>query len=106
MYSRQHFYTRIAKWVLIGCCLTVASSCKTYHPKYPLAGTRSQQTIEQSINIDKSLEKRKPTYAATPGNNIPYSVNNALLPSISSYVKSSQPTHQRFDVTASNIPAK
>jgi MSHA biogenesis protein MshL len=79
------------------------SGCKTVHPKSPVSSTQSEQIIEQSISIDKARESR----SYRNHSNVPYSVNNALLPSVSSYVKpASRPVPQRFDVTASNIPAK
>lgn len=102
MDHRQYACTGILTRVLIACCLLMMTSCKTIHPKAPLGGTQSLQMVDESIKIDKEREQR----SVHPGNNIPYSVNNALLPSISSYVKPAQQARQRFDVTASNIPAK
>lgn len=102
MDSRPHFFTRVVFWVLIACSPLIVTSCKTTHPKTPISGTQSQQVIDESITLNKARgmsAERRP-------NHIPYSVNNALLPSLASYVKPSQPTSQRFDVTANNIPAK
>lgn len=102
MDSKRHLFTRVAAWVLISCSPLVVSSCKTVHPKTPVSSTQSQQIIEESIKINKGREAR----ISPRTNNIPYSVNNALLPSLSSYVKPAQTAQQRFDVTANNVPAK
>lgn len=98
------------KWLIIALCALALPSCKTIHPKSPTGGVQSEQIIEQSILIDQAREKKH--YAKRPvssdNSNVPYSVNNALLPSISSYVKPAQPGQgqDHFDVSASNVPAK
>ena len=102
MNSLGQFITRTVLWVLLGCCLLIISSCKTVHPRTPISITQSEQIIEQSIKTDKAREAR----TSHKPNNIPYSINNALLPSLSSYVKPTKRTQQRFDVTANKVPAK
>jgi MSHA biogenesis protein MshL len=101
----SHFFNRLAKYALVIGCVATVISCKTIKPKLPLAGTQSQQVIDQSIQIDKAHEHHYKG-SSFANNNVPYSVSNALLPSISSYVKPAQPAQDRFDVTASNVPAK
>ncbi len=108
MGSKLNILAQLAKCLLISSCFIVVASCKTVHPKIPLSGTQSQQIIDQSIQIDKAREHQfsHSQNHASAENNIPYSVNNALLPSISSYVKPARQAQERFDVTASNVPAK
>ena len=94
--------TALTKWMLIGSCILSVSSCKTIKPSSPTSTTQSQQIIEQAIQINKDREPKR----AMARKKIPYSVNNALLPSISSYAKPAQPAQNRFDVTANKVPAK
>lgn len=85
---------------LLACLPLFFSSCKIIHPSTPISVTKSQQIIDESIQINKRREQPRTAY------NIPYSVNKALLPSLSSYVKPAKPGQQRFDVTANKVPAK
>jgi MSHA biogenesis protein MshL len=104
MDSKPRLITQILQWTLFSCGVIILASCKTVHPTRPVSITKSQQVLDESIRINKA---REGSTAPNPaGNNIPYSVNNALLPSISSYVRPAKPAQDRFDVTASNVPAK
>ncbi len=94
----------IVQALVLGAGILVLVSCKTVHPKAPVSRTESEQIIDESIKIDKAREKRNNHRSGSEY--IPYSVNNALLPSISSYVKPAQVNQDRFDVTANNVPAK
>lgn len=113
----KHLASLSGKWIAILCAALILISCKTMPPKLPLAGPQSEQILQNSINIDKAREgcadHRFGRHASsckdkskTNSMNVPYSVNNAMLPSLSSYMKPAQSGPDRFDVTANNVPAK
>lgn len=102
--DRQHFiFKTLIRGILIGCSLLIIVSCtKTIHPKNPVSARQSEQILDESILINKSLNRKR----ALASDKIPYSVNNALLPSISSYIKPAKQNQDKFDVAASNVPAQ
>lgn len=106
----------ISKWLAIISILSILASCKTMPPKLPLGGTQGEDVLQESININKARggcpEHGSGRHTSGCKNravkemNVPYSVNNAMLPSLSNYVKPAQSQPDRFDVTANNVPAK
>lgn len=86
---------------IVSLVLTVAS-CKVIKPEHPVSITQSEDILSESIRIDEKRNIKR----HRASRKIPGSVNNAMLPSLSNYVKPAQRGPARFDVTANNIPAK
>src|SRR5665213_284672 len=75
------------------------ANCHTIHPTTPTSYQQIDSTVKDSIKSDSPHANRKMPY-------IPYNVNSALVPSLSSYVRPTSKKEPRFDVSANKIPAK
>lgn len=79
----------------------ILCACKPVSPKYPTAGQEIQSTLNNSIQIDRALQAPRKTTHRPPN------VKNALLPPLAVAVSTaSQPVERRFNVTATDMPAK
>ena len=94
MYIKKYVYTSVLMLVLS----TLLISC-TVHPKTPTSVQQIETTLQDSINIDKKLDKQSLSKRSTR-------FNTALLPPLSHYVNPAKNIQPRFDVNANNVPAR
>lgn len=91
----------LLKWTCIVCLPLLLANCKTVKPVHPVSATQSEQIIDESIRIDKAREKPKLAHRKLSSQ-----ADEALIPSLSGYVKPRKSSIQRFDVSANKVPAK
>src|SRR3990167_4628764 len=94
MYIKKYVYTSVLMLVLS----TLLISC-TVHPKTHTSVQQIETTLQDSINIDKKLDKQSLSKRSTR-------FNTALLPPLSHYVNPAKNIQPRFDVNANNVPAR
>lgn len=90
------------RWILLIISMLIISACttKTIHPTHGTVGDQIQADMQQAIASNKTVIKR-PVH-------VPSSVNNALLPSVTSNLSTTPVPEplKRFDVAADKVQAK
>ncbi len=94
------FYRSFKKFTLLVALIVTLISCSTTPPKYPTSILQTHATLQEAINIDKSLDRKT-------ARRIPRSVSDAMLPQTNpTFNTETSILHKRFDVAADKMPAK